>query len=232
MQTFKATCRDIFSRRSTWVLLALLAAGLIAGILLVATLLGPNNPSAELDVAMLLVPASFLLPFGFAAGAFPAGAAHSRGTIGYAYLASNRRGWELACRVCAAALTCTLVAYVAAGIGIGGANAIVDKLSLDGGDNQSVIAATALQWLFFPLLAALTAVICGSGATSFFIWIVEFFVVESVLSAVDQPWAGTLLKLLPGGASGNGAAGVITLLVWVAALAAGAYATVNKRAVK
>lgn len=232
MQTLKATCRDIFSRRSTWILSALLAAGLIAGILLVATLIGPNDPSAELDVAILLVPASFLLPFSFAAGAFPAGAAHSRGTIGYAYLASNRRGWELACRVGVAALMCTLVAYVAAGVGIGGAHAIVDTLSFAGGDNQSVIATTALEWLFFPLLAALTAVICGSGATSFFIWVVESFVVESVLSAVDQPWATTLLHLLPGGASGNGAAGIITLVVWVAALGAAAYTAVNKRAVK
>lgn len=231
MQTLKATCRDLFSRRSTRILLVLIAAGLIAAILLMAALVAPNDPGTELDVALLLVPASFMLPFGLAAGAFPAGGAHSRGTIGYAYLASNHRGWELACRAGVATLACTLVAYAAVGVGIGGASVIVDKLAL-GGDSQSVIAATAVDWIVFPLLAALTAVICGSGATAFFVWIVEFYVVESVLSAVNQPWATALSKLLPGGAIGNGAAGVITLIIWVTALAAAAYATVNKRAVQ
>ena len=55
---------------------------------------------------------------------------------------------------------------------------------------------------------------------------------ETALGAINQPWAAALEKLLPGGAAGNGTAGVVTLAVWVAVLAAAAYAAVQRRAVK
>ena len=87
-------------------------------------------------------------------------------------------------------------------------------------------------WIAYPLLAALTAVLLGSGTASFFVWVVELLIVETALSAINQPWAAVLEKLLPGGAAGNGTAGVATLAVWVVALVAAAYAAVQRRAVK
>ena len=231
MHTLKATLREVFSRPATHILFAFVAAALILGPMAVAMLLGPNGTSTA-DPAMLLIPASLMLPVAFAAGAFPAGSAHSRGTIGYAYLASNHRGWELACRIGIAALACTLTAFAASAIGLGGAHVFVDSVALGGADSADMVRNQAELWIAYPLLAALTAVLLGSGTASFFVWVVESLIVETALSAINQPWAAALEKILPGGAAGNGTAGVVTLAVWVAALAAAAYASVQRRAVK
>lgn len=229
MNTLKATCREIFSRPSTGILLAFIAVALIAGPIMVAALLGPNGTNT-IDPAMLLIPANFMLPVALAAGAFPSGGAHSRGTIGYAYLASNHRGKELACRVGVAALACTLTAFAASGIGIGGSHMFIDGIAAMGAESTSMVLAQVKLWIVYPLLAALSAVALGSGTASFFVWIVESLIVETALGAVNQPWADAILNILPGGA--NGTAGTITLVIWVAALAAVAYATANRRAVK
>lgn len=231
MHTLKATLREVFSRPATRILLAFVAVALILGPITVAMLLGPNGTNVA-DPAMLLIPASLMLPVALAAGAFPAGGAHSRGTIGYAYLASNHRGWELACRVGVAALACTLTAFAASAIGLGGAHAFVDSVALDGADSAGMVLNQAELWIAYPLLAALTAVLLGSGTASFFVWVVELLIVETALSAINQPWAAVLEKLLPGGAAGNGTVGVATLAVWVVALVAAAYAAVQRRAVK
>ena len=82
MHTLKATLREVFSRPATRILLAFVAVALILGPITVAMLLGPNGTNVA-DPAMLLIPASLMLPVALAAGAFPAGGAHSRGTIGY-----------------------------------------------------------------------------------------------------------------------------------------------------
>lgn len=231
MHTLKATLREVFSRPATRILLAFVAVALILGPITVAMLIGPNGTNVA-DPAMLLIPASLMLPVALAAGAFPAGGAHSRGTIGYAYLASNHRGWELACRVGVTALACTLTAFAASAIGLGGAHAFVDSVALDGADSAGVVLSQAELWIAYPLLAALTAVLLGSGTASFFVWVVESYIVETALSAINQPWAAVLEKLLPGGAAGNGTAGVATLAVWVVALVVAAYAAVQRRAVK
>ena len=231
MNTLKATCREIFSRPSTGLLLAFIAAALIAGPIMVAALLGPNGTNT-IDPAMLLIPASFMLPVALAAGAFPAGGAHSRGTIGYAYLASNHRGKELACRVGVAALACTLTAFIASGIGIGGSHMFVDGIAAMGAESTSMVLAQAKLWIVYPLLAALSAVALGSGTASFLVGVVESWIVETALGAVNQPWANAILNILPGGAVTNGTTGAITLVIWVAALAAVAYATAHRRAVK
>lgn len=231
MNTLKATCREIVSRPSTGILLAFIAVALIAGPIMVAALLGPNGTNT-IDPAMLLIPASFMLPVALAAGAFPAGGAHSRGTIGYAYLASNHRGKELACRVGVAALACTLTAFAASGIGIGGSHMFIDGIAAMGAESTSMVLAQVKLWIVYPLLAALSAVALGSGTASFFVWIVESLIVETALGAVNQPWANAIHNILPGGAANNGTAGTITLVIWVAALAAMAYATANRRAVK
>ncbi len=231
MHTLKATLREVFSRPATRILLAFVAVALILGPITVAMLVGPNGTNVA-DPAMLLIPASLMLPVALAAGAFPAGGAHSRGTIGYAYLASNHRGWELACRVGVTALACTLTAFVASAIGLGGAHAFVDSVALGGADSAGMVRNQAELWIVYPLLAALTAVLLGSGTASFFVWVVESLIVETALSAINQPWAAVLEKLLPGGAAGNGTAGVATLAVWVVALVVAAYAAVQRRAVK
>lgn len=231
MHTLKATLREVFSRPATRILLAFVAVALMLGPISVAMLIGPNGTNVA-DPAMLLIPASLMLPVALAAGAFPAGGAHSRGTIGYAYLASNHRGWELACRVGVAALACTLTAFVASAIGLSGAHAFVDSVELSGADSAGMVRGQAELWIAYPLLAALTAVLLGSGTASFFVWVVESLIVETALSAINQPWAAVLEKLLPGGAAGNGTAGVATLAVWVVALVAAAYVAVQRRAVK
>ncbi len=168
MHTLKATLREVFSRPATRILLAFVAVALILGPITVAMLLGPNGTNVA-DPAMLLIPASLMLPVALAAGAFPAGGAHSRGTIGYAYLATNHRGWELACRVGVAALACTLTAFAASAIGLGGAHAFVDSVALGGADSAGMVRNQAELWIAYPLLAALTAVLLGSGTASFFV---------------------------------------------------------------
>mgnify|MGYP001757861692 FL=1 len=107
----------------------------------------------------------------------------------------------------------------------------VDGIAAMGAESTSMVLAQAKLWIVYPLLAALSAVALGSGTASFFVWIVESLIVETALGAVNQPWANAIHNILPGGAANN-TAGTITLVIWVAALAAVAYATANRRAVK
>lgn len=197
MNTIVSEFRKAFSLRSTWGYLALITVGLTAANVLLG--LSRNDESAfhSSDVSIGAIFAVVIMIFSSAA---LAGGDLHKGTVAWSYLSSNRRLKVLSSQiivitganVTAAGLACVL------GIVINGAlGESYDFSSFVHYPENAVFLFTFAEYIVYTLFAVGLAYILRSGTVAAMLLVIEYFVIESVLSFMDTGWAKIILQFLP-----------------------------------
>lgn len=239
-----ATIRETFSRPSAWVYLLLVCGGVAAGALVAAASLGLDT---TFDVSLLALPSDLAAIVVIAGAAMLASSPHTRGHIGYAYLARHNRGLEHALRITLIVVAFVVVGVLGMALGYLGLTAIGVKVDLatfsDRANAGGYVWAAVVRWAVFAALSAATAVMLRSAVGAMIVWIADFLILETALIITNTEWSQALLTVLPTNATqviGLGevsyseltvpaATGVI--IAWVAILGLAGYAIIRRRPV-
>lgn len=201
MNTVVSESRKLFSLRSTWVYLAVVALGMAAGGVLMAWGYDFNGSvDGKFQSSDVLAASELAVVVMIFASAMLVGADLGKGTVAWSYLSSNRR----VSIVLSQFLVILTSLLLAATLGILVATLLIAAF---GGDinfasfyqwpdcNRVVFAY--VEWAGFSLLAMGLAYLLRSGTFAAMILVVEFFVLETALAAFDTSWAKAILSCLP-----------------------------------
>ncbi|TKW69029.1 MAG: ABC transporter permease [Staphylococcus hominis] len=171
MNTVVSESRKLFSLRSTWVYLAIVALGMTAGGVLTAWGYDFNGTAdGKYQSSDVLAASDLAMVVMIFASAMMVGGDLGKGTVAWSYLSSNRRVGIVLSQFLVILVSLLLAATL--GIAVG---------TLPG----------------FSLLAMGLAYLLRSGTFAAMILVVEFFVLETALMAFDASWAEALLSCLP-----------------------------------
>lgn len=201
MNTVVSESRKLFSLRSTWVYLAIVALGMAAGGVLMAWGYDFNGSVdgkfQSSDIAIASELAVVVMIF---ASAMMVGGDLGKGTVAWSYLSSNRRVGIVLSQF--AVILVALLLAATFGMAVGAL-----LIAAFGGDinlasftrwpdcNQFVLAY--VEWIGFTFLSMGLAYLLRSGTFAAMILVVEFFVVETALIAFNTSWAQSILNVMP-----------------------------------
>lgn len=197
MNTIVSESRKIFSLRSTWVYLAIITAGLTVANVLMEVIRNDDSAFHSSNVAISAIFAVVIMIF---SSATLVGGDLKNGTVAWSYLSTNRRMKVLASQilvitvanVAAAALAGILGMLINVALG-----ASYDFSSFVHYPDNAVFLFTFAEYIVYTLLATGLAYILRSGTFAAMLLIIEYFVIESVLTSLDAGWAKIILQILP-----------------------------------
>ncbi|WP_394286629.1 ABC transporter permease [Corynebacterium kefirresidentii] len=245
MNTVVSESRKLFSLRSTWVYLAVVALGMAAGGVLTAWGYDFNGSvDGKFQSSDVLAASELAVVVMIFASAMLVGADLGKGTVAWSYLSNNRRVGIVLSQFVVILISLLLAATL-------GILVAILLIAAFGGDINFAsfyqwpdckrVVFAYVEWGGFSLLAMGLAYLLRSGTFAAMILVVEFFVLETALTAFDTSWAKALLSCLPfanmqtlvlGGESGplDHSRGVSALiLVLILALCVGGACVASRR---
>ncbi|MGV0381250.1 ABC transporter permease [Corynebacterium segmentosum] len=244
MNTIVSESRKIFSLRSTWVYLAIITVGLTAANVLMGAIRTDDSVLQSSDLAIGAIFAVVIMIF---SSATLVGGDLQKGTVAWSYLSTNRRLQVLSSQIFVITVANVAAAALAGMLGMlfnAALGSSYDFSSFVHYPDNAVFLFTFVEYIVYTLLATGLAYILRSGTFAAMLLIIEYFVIESVLTSMDMGWAKYILQILPdanlrtffqgqdtfGLMAPQWASGVIVLAMVVAVLG-GAAAVQRRRAV-
>lgn len=201
MNTVVSESRKLFSLRSTWVYLAIVALGMAAGGVLTAWGYDFNGTAdGKFQSSDVLAASDLAMVVMIFASAMMVGGDLGKGTVAWSYLSSNRRVGMVLSQFVVILVSLVLAATLGIAVGtllIAAFGGDIDFTSFYQWPDCNRVVFAYLEWAGFSLLAMGLAYLLRSGTFAAMILVVEFFVVETALMAFDTSWAETLLSCLP-----------------------------------
>lgn len=198
MTILKSELIKLFSIRSTWVYLALIAAVGGAAAILHSWSIQSFDEASDIDWGVLTVGADFALLVMIFAAAGMVGTDLSHKTITWSYLANNHRVGHLVVQVVAVVVAAVLSGVL--GVLLAGAGNLVLGIEMNLQFTATAlrpVAAALVQWVVFAALSALFAVLLRSGMFGAMIVLADFFIIEVMLGIAGIDWLQPALNLLP-----------------------------------
>ncbi len=193
MNTVVSESRKLFSLRSTWVYLAVVALGMAAGGVLTAWGYDFNGSvDGKFQSSDVLAASELAVVVMIFASAMLVGADLGKGTVAWSYLSNNRRVGIVLSQFVVILISLLLAATLIAAFG-----GDINFASFYQWPDCKRVVFAYVEWGGFSLLAMGLAYLLRSGTFAAMILVVEFFVLETALTAFDTSWAKALLSCLP-----------------------------------